>query len=901
MRRRTFLAFLALTFSLFALPAHATGPYLVKDIDPAGTGVGSDPSLFTTLEGGVSLWVAQNGEHGRELWRTDGTDAGTYLVLDGGPGVHFPRLSFLGNSGDRAFFVVQPEDSFTSELWVTGGTPGDTSRLAGALAPSTAPALWVPGQGVLYFAANDGKTGQELWRSDGTPSGTYQLADLRPGSQGSNPDGLTAFHGRVFFRANDGTHGAALWSTDGTEAGTRLVHASPSGAPAFDPTGLTALGSRLVFFGVTAATGRELWVSDGSGAGTRLLGDFIPGATGMVVLALTVAGGRLWFVAADPARGQELWVTNGTSAGTRRLTDFPNPGAFSKDLLGFRPFWVGGRLVFPIDDSVHGYELWATDGTTAGTGLLRDLNPGAGGSLLFPMQMLNGRLYFAAFQPARGVEPWSTNGTAAGTRLVADVCPGACSSFAFGFQLLGGQLFFGADDGIHGYEIWRAEGGGEAVRVSDLEKPLEFFAVPGRDSLVFVQSDEATGRELWRTDGTAGGTRLLRDINRTIAGGSQPDHLQDAGGRLWFDTARPERALWTSDGTAAWTFEVHAFGDDESLEDIGFVASRGLVFFEVETGAGISVWRTDGTAEGTFRVSPEGLRIPALQPLAAAGGNVYFAAGEDAGNALWKTDGTAAGTVEVFQSEDLSGPQGLTTFAGRVFFSAETGLRRTLWSSDGTAAGTSEVADVDLDSVQILGIHAGRLWFLARTEEHGTEVWSTDGTAAGTSLLGDVAPGDLSFLPHRMVSAGALMFFSVVDGSTGLGLWVSDGTLQGTRRIGPTAILGDKRGFAVLGSRLFYHSFNDGKLWVSDGTAAGTRPLADFSHGSSGLQLAPFAGRMYFTDGIDLWQTDGTTSGTVRVTLPDSTRLANDPAVSAGRLFFQATDLTHGTELWALE
>jgi ELWxxDGT repeat protein len=82
----------------------------------------------------------------------------------------------------------------------------------------------------LFFFADDGGYGRELWRSDGTVDGTVRVKDIRPGSSGSIRDPGTippmSWAGTdklFFFVADDGTHGEELWVSDGTEPGTHLV------------------------------------------------------------------------------------------------------------------------------------------------------------------------------------------------------------------------------------------------------------------------------------------------------------------------------------------------------------------------------------------------------------------------------------------------------------------------------------------------------------------------------------------------------------------------------------------------------------------------------------------------------------------------------------------------------
>ena len=132
-------------------------PSLVKDINPGGAG--SYPSDLTNVNGTL-FFTANDGTHGRELWKSDGTAAGTVLVKDINPG---------------------SASSYPSNLTNVNGT--------------------------LFFSANDGTHGLELWKSDGTAAGTVLVKDINPGSAGSYPSNLTNVNGTLFFTANDGTHG----------------------------------------------------------------------------------------------------------------------------------------------------------------------------------------------------------------------------------------------------------------------------------------------------------------------------------------------------------------------------------------------------------------------------------------------------------------------------------------------------------------------------------------------------------------------------------------------------------------------------------------------------------------------------------------------------------------------
>jgi ELWxxDGT repeat protein len=164
--------------------------------------------------------------------------------------------------------------------------------------------------------------------------------------------------------------------------------------------------------------------------------------------------GVVFFGGSDGVHGHELWKSDGTAAGTVMVKDI-KPGADSSfaEPLGV----LGGMLLFQAADLEHGIELWKTDGTEAGTTLVKDIWPGSpafGWSEPGEAIVANGVLYFAATDELHGREVWRSDGTAAGTYMLADVFPGGGSSNPRRLTFAGDRIYFEADDGVQPRSLW---------------------------------------------------------------------------------------------------------------------------------------------------------------------------------------------------------------------------------------------------------------------------------------------------------------------------------------------------------------------------------------------------------------------------------------------------------------
>ena len=376
---------------------------LVKDINP-GSG-DSEPGGFTAFNGSL-YFSADDGTHGYELWKSDGSPGGTQMVKDINPG----------------------SDSSPGWLTVFNGS--------------------------LYFEATDGTNGDELWKSDGVVGGTTEMVkDINP-SGDSNPQAFTVLNGNLYFRATDGTNGIELWKSDGVVGGTteRVKDINP-GIGDSSPNYLTAIGNSLYFQATDGTNGYELWKSDGTESGTVRVKDINPGGNSSNPGCLTAFNGSLYFQADDGTNGIELWKSDGTESGTVMVKNINPGGAGNPNYLAA----IGNSLYFQASDGTNGYELWKSDGVVGGTTkMVKDINPG-GDSTPYSLTVAGGSLYFGATDGGHGYELWRSDGVVGGTtEMVKDINPGSGDSGPESLTAFGSSLFFTADDGTNGFELWRA-------------------------------------------------------------------------------------------------------------------------------------------------------------------------------------------------------------------------------------------------------------------------------------------------------------------------------------------------------------------------------------------------------------------------------------------------------------
>lgn len=816
-----------LALLLFVSSANAQGAYLVKDID-SRTNVAHSSSPAGFVQSGPFVYFrATMPETGQELFRTDGTSVS--LVADTLPG--------------------EASGIATSEL--------STADFFGVFDPEA-----VDLGGTLLFTGSNGRGGRTLWSA--TATSASPLADIYPGGDAVVRK-LTVAGSRAFFLA-EGSSGTSLWETDGTAGGTRAVaRVTPPGCDISQDTGfcydsdLVAGPSGSLFFTQRDEEGPAIYEASGEPVRLRRVLSSEDGRAASL-LGLTPVGDRLFF-----SRSPGLWVTD--SSGTRKLA----PSAL-------HPFALGELLVFHTEDG----SLWATDGTAAGT---RSLGIGGVSSIVGPV----GKRLLLITSSATATDLLATDGTWGGTHWLAPLAPGVSPALA---NTRGGAyLFFQSTSGS---QITWTDGTREGTRLVTrgpaCPHRCQFGAAPLGDGTVFTGCDDVRGCEPWTTDGTASGTRLVRDLDPGAAAGSAPGLLANAGGTLFFTASDAEhgREIWTSDGTDAGTHRVSDLTASASFFD-PFVTVGRTAYMQLGNG---DLWRADASGAALYATS--------VSSVSGSGDALWFAQADSppasGTRSLWAATGKG-----LFRLMTLGRYETATAVPASVPGTFHLFVGSTLWRTDGTTSGTAPVvrlpgaigfAPVERDGNLTFGVFASetRTWIL----------YTSDGTPAGTHPLA----------PDGFAYDGALL-------PTSRGVLVSDGISLWSVAGGHATPLATVSAYALTPSPglVFFIGFTretGSELWRTDGTPAGTRPAADLAPGplsSNPSNLVPLPdGRVVFSaetqeTGRALWVSDGTPQGTrlvADVRPGPASGVTSGPVLSGGLLYFGADDGTTGSELWAI-
>jgi ELWxxDGT repeat protein len=411
--------------------------------------------------------------------------------------------------------------------------------------------------GLLFFTADDVEDGNvygecELWKTDGTTEGTVMIKDINPNA-GAIPANrqVVAMNGNVYFTADDGITGNELWKSDGTEEGTLLVKDIEVGSLGYGVWNLCVMNNTIYFTANDGVHGEELWKSDGTEAGTVMVKDILPGEYGSMsttYLEFVVLDNYLYFSSRDATNiTSQLWKTDGTEEGTTKVSDIRIER--DKTLKEFK-----GKIYFSgcADCDLTGEELCVSDGTQEGTFVLKDINTNYNGksrSVPIMLTEYDGNLFFIANDYIYGSELWKTDGTEAGTKILKDISPGDSNSYVKNLVIFNNRMYFSAYDS-NGTRLWTSDGTEEGTTIVTNKVTIEGSMGIFKNKLYFGANDNVVGTELWESDGTDEGTKLLKDIQPkgiTIAASSKPTGFYNHDDKILYfvaDNGRTGHELW---------------------------------------------------------------------------------------------------------------------------------------------------------------------------------------------------------------------------------------------------------------------------------------------------------------------------------------------------------------------
>lgn len=638
------------------------------------------------------------------------------------------------------------------------------------------------------------------------------LGDVNSETLDTRLEQLTPYRDEVAFLADD-----ALYASDGTEAGTRRIGLEESHMRLWN-----SVGDNLLY-----RAGGDLWASDGAQS-VKLLDDVRDGFHPIEALD------RVGFMARNTNTfGYDTYITDGTSEGTIQLTD-------SQD--GYRASHMASThsqlFLIRYRGDPDGAELWVSNGTREGTNAVsgpvlnqaRNLTP------------VGERMFFLTEDESEKMTLWVSDGTETGTKAISGPL-----SEVDRFAPVGERLFFVAENESGSTTLWVSDGTANGTKaVTNLSSaPGSMLALANKLILTFHQ--HRVSSEFWSSDGTEDGTMLLRQFDYNQ--GERPAGLTNYGGHVFFQS---DQQLWRTDGTPSGTELVESIG--EPIQ--GLTATTDRLF--ISTDDSIHAWHPTGR-EKVFETK-RNKRFDSMSP-AAVGSRVFFRGSTNTGTELWVSDGSRDGTnlvIDLNQDGRGSDPWFLHGVDEFGVFTADDGTNRLQkWITDGdtvraleaTQSGSEvsavhhHVGDDDFLTIPVDGLpthseleqligwspevefneitRVGNRYFFLHELEERQELWVTDLTPAGTTLVQRFSADHASNLAELN---GELIFF------TGTIVRLSDGTKEGTRRIGTLRGVGDS--LIVEGGYAYFTRWFPSRsvIFRTDGTEAGTTKLPQSDH-----------------------------------------------------------------------
>lgn len=465
---------------------------------------------------------------------------------------------------------------FSQPVLVLDIAPGNTNAF-----PTNASNMVSFGEN-LIFTASTNDYGLELYISDGSASGTKLLKDINPGSSNSGIRKLYAAKNYVYFFANDGVHGKEVWRTDGTTEGTVMIKDIIPGSSdgIYESFDKIAEVSDSAFYFISSPANRGLYMTNGTEDNVFLIKH-----TDDLKDVLGTNGGNLYFTEYYSGGNYvaSLWKTGLNGTGTTKLKES------NVSFTGIHDFFatIGDEILYVMSTPGEGTEIWKSNGTPAGTSLLKDIVPGNGSSVSVTWSTFykwKNEVYFNVFPGSAGQELWKTNGSDTGTVKVTSLPdrPTNLPSGAGRLNMAGlnDKLIFTIYSQTSGRDIWVTDGSELGTQLLMDQSNSSFYAPTGfinyKDKLYISASSVANGKELYSTDGTLSGTVQISDLNPG-SNSSTPERLTVSNNKLFFD------AYTSSKGYELYKYYPPISVSYTSNNPMCFGDSSGYIILDINT------------------------------------------------------------------------------------------------------------------------------------------------------------------------------------------------------------------------------------------------------------------------------------------------------------------------------
>jgi trimeric autotransporter adhesin len=781
-----------------------------------------------------------------QLWKTDGTTAGTLMVKDF---LIYGLMSDLGYCAIGNTLVFQAGDAINgTEFWKSDGTLAGTTLVkdinTNTSSPiSSSPKSFINFNGVVYFSAYNPTTGLDLWKTDGTTAGTVLVKDL-PNAINTSIKKMTAGNGKFYFVIfQDYTYQYDLWTSDGTDLGTIFIRQISTNNSFYQYD--ICYFNNFLYFSSMVSGDNTLWKTDGTVAGSvqvysNSLGQY------RFFTKLTAINTKLFFKLTVGSK-DDIYITDATVASILSLTSsLPYVGDVKT---------VGSQLFFGGTETSTGNELYKTDGTLAGTVLVKDIVAGTGSGLSGIIGAeINNKLVFQGYDPVYNEEPFVSDGTAAGTFLLFNTQTKGLGSSPSLITKIGTRLYFGANSG-------------------------QFYKDP------------------WYSDGTSAGTLLLKDLQSF---NGEPISFLDVDGTNFFFKSNGNK-LYKSDETATGTVLLNPYN---SVGNMAYTGSTLYFTHYISNTIGEEIYKYQAGSVSLVKDINLGIASTTPNQLTVFNSLIYFFADDGTnGRELWKTDGTDIGTTLVEDVNVGSGSSNpsvfgvseerLFNFNNNLYFLRYDGSTCNFYKSNGATGGSTILHNWTTGSqlVDNFYVFNNQLYFVVIYDSFAkTELWKTDGTAAGTVLVKQIFAGANyinSYSDAKTFSfltlGGKFYFHFRATSFSGtprlLSFWSSDGTTGGTSALAtynlpltgtiPSYSMNEAESNAAIISATetmftFFDATHGLELWKTDGTVANTQFLYDINPGlanSNPAGLQSFNNAIYFSatngsSGQEFWKFD---------------------------------------------